>query len=187
MKKGRRHGEHYKWNREDVANAISELPSYKRQTIRAIAAALSIPKSTIQLMHHQDKIIKKISNQLKPILTEHNKLMRVLYAFDRITILDNNTGRMQYDPSLFEVHVDEKWFFITKKDQKYYVTQGEKRTARRIKNKLHITKVMFLTAVARPRFDSAGNCTFDGKIGMWLMIKTEAAKRLATTGLEAHW
>ena len=29
-----------------------------------------------------------------------------------------------------------------------------------------IGKVMFLTAVAKPRYDNQGNCTFDGKLGI---------------------
>jgi hypothetical protein len=36
---------------------------------------------------------------------------------------------------------------------------------------------MFLSAVARPRFDELGNCTFDGKIGMWPFVKQVAAQR----------
>jgi hypothetical protein len=130
----------------------------------------------VQMMHQNDKIIKKLNNQLKPVLTEHNKIMRMLYAFDRIKLLDDN-GIMQYDPSLLEVHIDEKWFFLTEKGQRTYVTKDELAPVRRVKNKLHITKVMFMCAVARPRFNNDGNCTFDGKIGMWPIVKMEAAQR----------
>jgi hypothetical protein len=31
--------------------------------------------------------------------------------------------------------------------------------------------VMFLTAVAKPRYDDEGNCTFDGKIGIWPFVR----------------
>ena len=34
---------------------------------------------------------------------------------------------------------------------------------------------MFLCAVARPRFDTARNCTFDGKIGVWAFVEKKAA------------
>ena len=37
----------------------------------------------------------------------------------------------------------------------------------RVQSKRYVTKVMFLTAVARPIFDSHGNVIFDGKVGMW--------------------
>jgi hypothetical protein len=36
---------------------------------------------------------------------------------------------------------------------------------------------MFLCALARPRFDDNGNCTFDGKIGMWPFVEEVEAQR----------
>jgi hypothetical protein len=36
---------------------------------------------------------------------------------------------------------------------------------------------MILTVVAQPRFDSYGNCSFDGKIGCFPFVKYEVAKR----------
>ncbi len=48
---------------------------------------------------------------------------------------------------------------------------------RRVQNKEHMMKVMFLAAVARPRYDPEGECTFDGKIGMFPFVERVAAKR----------
>jgi hypothetical protein len=45
------------------------------------------------------------------------------------------------------------------------------------RHKSHIIKVMFLAAVAQPRFNAAGECTFDGKIGMWPFAELQPAKR----------
>ena len=39
------------------------------------------------------------------------------------------------------------------------------------------TKIMFLAAVARPRWNSAKNCNFDGKLGIWPFTKVELARR----------
>ena len=50
---------------------------------------------------------------------------------------------------------------------------------RRVQNKEHMIKVMFLAAVARPRYDPEGECTFDGKIGMFPFIERVAAKKPA--------
>ncbi len=36
---------------------------------------------------------------------------------------------------------------------------------------------MFLCALARPRFDDNGNCTFDEKIGMWPFVEEVEAQR----------
>ena len=40
-----------------------------------------------------------------------------------------------------------------------------------------IGKLMFLTAVARPRYDTEGNVTFSGKNGVWPFVTTVAAQR----------
>ena len=45
---------------------------------------------------------------------------------------------------------------------------------RRCQNWKHLIKVMFLAAVACPRFDTEGVCTFDGKIGMFPFIERVA-------------
>ena len=37
--------------------------------------------------------------------------------------------------------------------------------------------LIFLAAVARPRYDPEGKCTFDGKIGMFPFVERVAAKR----------
>ena len=36
---------------------------------------------------------------------------------------------------------------------------------------------MFLAATARPRYDDDGNCIFDGKIGIWPIVKRTPALR----------
>ena len=50
-------------------------------------------------------------------------------------------------------------------------------TKRSISNKNNIVKVMMLSALARPRFNAQGVCTFDGKIGIWAFVDTHKAKR----------
>uniref|UniRef100_A0A8I6Y7V7 Uncharacterized protein n=1 Tax=Hordeum vulgare subsp. vulgare TaxID=112509 RepID=A0A8I6Y7V7_HORVV len=65
---------------------------------------------------------------------------------------------------------------MTKKKRNYYLLPDEEDPERPVKNS--IWKVMFLTAVARPRFDEDGNMTFSGKIGVWPFVRvTAAAKR----------
>jgi hypothetical protein len=86
------------------------------------------------------------------LLTEANKLLRVFYAANRInTDVVNLDGSMFYHSSDDEVHVDEKWFFLTEIDQGLYLTEAEEKGPdRSTRHKGHILKVMFLTAVARP-------------------------------------
>lgn len=63
------------------------------------------------------------------------------------------------------VHINEEWFDMTKKKATYYLYPLETSPLRTVHNKNSIGKVMFLTAVARPRYDENGAIIFDGKIG----------------------
>jgi len=47
------------------------------------------------------------------------------------------------------VHMDEKWFYMTKKKRKYYLLPEEDDPTRTVQNKNNIGKVMLLTVVAR--------------------------------------
>ncbi|GJQ92920.1 ATPase ARSA2-like protein [Tanacetum coccineum] len=75
------------------------------------------------------------------------------------------------------VHIDEKWFYMSKLTKRYYLVPGEDDPVRTCKSKTLITKVMFLAAVAQPRFDTLGNEVFSGKIGIFPLTTLESAKR----------
>ncbi|DAZ93780.1 TPA: hypothetical protein N0F65_008047 [Lagenidium giganteum] len=51
------------------------------------------------------------------------------------------------------VHVDEKWCYIQKVSSTFILTEDEDTPHISCPNKRYITKVMFLAAVARPRYD----------------------------------
>ena len=48
-------------------------------------------------------------NSLKPVLTEENKVVRLLMAFHVRDPLDP----MKYHDMHDQIHLDEKWFFLT--------------------------------------------------------------------------
>ena len=50
------------------------------------------------------------------------------------------------------VHINEKWFYMTKKTENFYLLKDQKEPHRTCTNKNFVEKVMFLAAVARPRF-----------------------------------
>ncbi|ETV76455.1 hypothetical protein H257_09474 [Aphanomyces astaci] len=58
-----------------------------------------------------------------------------------------------------------------------YIVKGQSVRNRACKSKRFIPKVMFLAAVARPRFDHERGVMFDGKIGMWPCVKYLPAAR----------
>ena len=54
---------------------------------------------------------------------------------------------------------------------------GKTRRPQIVHSKRHVPKAMFLTALARPRFDADGNCVFDGKIAIERVCSLHTAKR----------
>ncbi|XP_074346638.1 uncharacterized protein LOC141685434 [Apium graveolens] len=67
--------------------------------------------------------------------------------------------------------------FMTRTSQKYYLLPSEPEPYRTCKSKRFITKVVFMSAVDRPRFDQDENCIFDGKIGIFPFTKEEPVVR----------
>ncbi|ETW07480.1 hypothetical protein H310_01989 [Aphanomyces invadans] len=64
---------------------------------------------------------------------------------------------MQFNDLLNYVHIDEKWFYLTKTIRTYCFVPGESEAERKCMNKRFLTKVMFLTAVARLRYAMTPN------------------------------
>ncbi|XP_042026328.1 uncharacterized protein LOC121773514 [Salvia splendens] len=57
-------------------------------------------------------------------------------------------------------HIDEKWFYLTKSADRYYLLSDEEEPQRSCRSKRFITKVMFLCAVGRPHFGPNGERHF---------------------------
>ena len=75
------------------------------------------------------------------------------------------------------IHIDEKWFYLTKDGQRFIIVVDEEEPYRHVQHKSFLTKIMFLCVVARPRYDMRRNAWFDGKIGIWPIGKWEPAKQ----------
>ena len=120
-----------------------------------------------------DSTIQVHSNSLKPVFMEENKVARMIMALD---------SHYPQDPTKFLdmmdcIHMDEKWFFLSQKKERYLLLPEEKNPKRCIKSKSHITKVMFLCAIARPHFNPSANSWWDGKLGIWPIGDWEPVKR----------
>ena len=148
---------------------VLRVPLRRRTSIRSLAKAIGVPKSTVHRWFKEGKL-RHHSNTLKPLLKEGNKKDRLRWC---ICMLDQRT--LPNEPKFIDmeniIHLDEKWYNTTKKDRTYYLLPEEEDPYRTVQNKNSIGKVMLLTAVARPRYDDAGNCTFDGNIGVWAFIR----------------
>jgi hypothetical protein len=82
------------------------------------------------------------------------------------------------------IHIDEKWFYMTKGNNNYYLLPEEPRPLRIVQN--NNGKVIFLTSVANPTYDEEGEATFDRRIGAWAFVKETLAKKLANTEIKGR-
>lgn len=157
---------------------IGEIPLRQRTTIRSLACALDT-NSTSLFRLLKTGVICRHSNAIKPLLKEENKRSRLQFC---LSMLEGSS--IPHDP-IFKsmnniIHVDEKWFYMSKKSNHYYLLSHEEDPYRTCKSKNFITKVMFLVAVARPRFDLQGNELFSKKIGVFPFVTQELAKRTSS-------
>ena len=143
--------------KEKVGQILLKL----RTTQKTLASAIGMPKSTFA-RHMSDLGLKPNTRFLKPKLTVEGKIARLLWAQRWTVSTDQETRKFSAMTNV--VHVDEKWFYLCRDKQRYYVTDEEPIPTRRVRHKSHIVKVMFLGAVARPRHDTYANNAFNGKI-----------------------
>ena len=155
----------------DNYKVMRGVPFNERGTLRSLSCRIGVPKTTLGRKLKVDKEIKRVSSAIRPYLTEENKLVRLRYCLERV----RPDGRF-YDFYDY-VHIDEKWFYMTQTNRRYYVLPDEQVPHRTCKSKRFITKVMFLAAVARPRWDATRKQWFDGKLGIWPFVVKEAAKK----------
>lgn len=150
---------------------MKDVPLNKRSTLRSLSFAIGIPKTTLFGIFKRGKTIKRVSSAVKPYLTDTNKLERLKFCLSNVL----STGLFidMYD----YIHIDEKWFYLTSVKRSYYLCLDEDMPHRTCKSKRYITKVMFMAAVARPRWDSNNVCTFDGKLGIWPFVYESPAQR----------
>ncbi|KAL6615329.1 hypothetical protein ACP70R_037599 [Stipagrostis hirtigluma subsp. patula] len=146
-----------------------------RATLEDLSNQLGVSKSKLYSMKREG-VIKRVSNIAKPYLTEKHKKDRLKWCLSMI-----DPRSIPHEPvfkNLFDyVFIDENWFYMTKEVERYYTIPGADEPIRTCKNRHFIPKVMVLTCVARPRFDSEGKCTFDGKIGSFPLVTFEEARR----------
>lgn len=155
--------------------AIKNIPLRQRTTFQDLAHALGIKKTTLYT-RYKERYFRRHTNDLKFSLTDENKKARVRYCLTMLQALYGPSDP-SFNPMYNIVYIDEKWFYRTRRNQKYYLANDEERPHREVKSKNFIEKVMFLAVVTRPRFDENGNCTFDGKLGIFPFTYVEPAKR----------
>jgi hypothetical protein len=127
------------------------------------------------LKHMKEGKVTKHTSSIKPYLTNENKKARLQW---RVDMLEHESlhGNPRFKSLFYHAFIDKKWFFFTRKSERYYLFPDEDEAHRTCKSKNKIPKLMFLCVTCRPRFDN-GVCTFDGKIGCFPLVIFERAKR----------
>ena len=169
--KGYQHADKLNLDEDKVRN----LSTLQRSSIRTMACNLSVSKTTIHNWIKQDKL-RPHTNAIKPALTELNKLARLKWCLTQLQP-SITQGKVHFHGMHNIVHIDEKWFYMTKTSDMYYLLPDEDEPYRSCKSKRYITKVMFMCAVSRPQFDSEGQPTYDGKVGIFPFTEAVPAQR----------
>ena len=162
-----------KYSHMEFRQGLKEIPWCHRKTYHSTAKAMGVSLNTVQRMLLQSDVCRVHTSSLKPTLTDGNKVSRTELALSFIN--KNNTNKFEHMEDL--IHIDEKWFYLTKDGQRFIIVADEAEPYRHVQHKSFLTKVMFLCAVARPRYDMNKNTWFDGKIGIWPIGKWEPVKR----------
>ena len=165
---------------------IKAVPLRQRGTLRALAAALGIVSSTTIHRRIKDKSLRFHSNAVKPFLTDANKLEQLKFCMSMLTYDTLQHRDYEFNNMMWRIHLDEKWFQVTITKTGHILAPDETDPHRTCKSKHFIDNIMFLCVVARPRWDTARNQYFDGKIGMYPFIMVEKPRGPAAIAQEGQ-
>ncbi|XP_074303611.1 uncharacterized protein LOC141638061 [Silene latifolia] len=154
---------------------LENMEMGSRTTQHGVSEGLGVSQSTVNRWV-KAKLIDSHTNAVKPLLTDKNKLDRLIYCLSQLQY-DKLTKQFVFKDQSNVVHMDEKWFFITKPSQRFYVGKKEKRPHRCVQSKRFITKVMFMCCVSRPKYGPNKEVICDGKLGIWPFVMEVPAKR----------
>lgn len=128
---------------------------------RELGEKLHLAPSTVLNFMHANKY-RKIGKYVRPVLNDSQKLARLTWATEH---LDDD-----FDTTC---DIDEKWFYSIRSRGNLKVPPGTQPPRMPIKSKRFISKVMCITAIAKPRPEFG----FDGKCGIWVFAEEDVAKR----------
>ncbi|XP_057811528.1 uncharacterized protein LOC131025759 [Salvia miltiorrhiza] len=103
---------------------IQSLELHKRSTIRRLAVGINRSKSTVWRWVNQ-VLIRAHTSAIKPALTTPNKLLRLQFSLEALEF-DRIMMALKFKAMNNTVHIDEKWFYITKAAHKtHFSDDGE--------------------------------------------------------------
>jgi len=113
-----------RWKRVGIdLERLRQIPLRNRTTLRCLATSLGVSESWLVLKLKTGEL-KWHSNYIHPTLTEGNRLGRIEHCLSMI-----DPATVPTTPTFLQmenaVHIDEKWFNMTRKIQTYYLTPDE--------------------------------------------------------------
>ncbi|XP_066320055.1 uncharacterized protein [Miscanthus floridulus] len=101
---------------------LRNIPLKQRMTIEDVSSKLGISKARIQ-RYLKKCLLRCHSSSIKPYLTDANKKTRLKWCVDMIEQGLVNDPKFK---DLFDfVFIDEKWFYLSQKSEKYYLLSEE--------------------------------------------------------------
>ena len=124
---------------EFIQEGVKNVPLRKRHTQQKLAMLMGVSKTNV---HHWivASTIHVQHNSLKPIHTEEKKWARLKQALHFRDCEDPT----KYQDMCDQIHLDEKWVFLTWEKERYLLLHEEENLKHCIKHKLHTTEVIFL-------------------------------------------
>jgi len=167
---------------EELADCIIEYNSMEGydMTIREFTHnfcnvyGIMISHST---MHNYMTILgmKLRRSYIKPKLTKSHKIARLRFVLSNL--IPNEDYSFSIRSLNHVIHTDEKWFYAKRQRRLYRQhPQDIRKDDESTIHKSHIEKVMFIAVVGVPQYSLNGEF-FDGKIGIFPVVRTEIAQR----------
>ena len=137
-------------------------------------------------VHNHLLLLRKRNKKvyLKPMLTEHNKTLRMKYALAQI---DRSHGRkrIRFKDNKRTIMVDESWFYLTSDAVTALLIEDmDVLIHPKVQHKSHIEKIMFLAVLGQPQkvIWKGEEIDFDGKIGLFPCTEEVATRRVSKAG-----
>ena len=137
-----------------------------------------IPQTTMQRYLNAMKV-KYRSSYVKPTLTEHHKINRLEFILSLVE--HRGAGIFRFICLKNWLHLDEKWFYVTKLNTRVRSFEGDaRRNDGTTRHKSHIRKIMILSVIGSPHevyLPDGTTLSFDGKIGLFPFFEYLPAER----------
>jgi hypothetical protein len=109
------------------------VPLKDRTTLVDTSKVAGVSKKTL-LKHVKEGKVRRYTSSIKPHLTDENKKARLQWCVDMLdheSLHDNPRFKTLFD----HVFIDEKWFFISCKSERYYLLPDEDEPHRTCRSK----------------------------------------------------